>query len=341
MKALKYIFFLLLIIIIAFAIYIAVQPSSFSFERSKTINAPASLIYNKVNDYKEWPSFSPWLELEKEAILTYGDKTSGVDASYSWNGEVLGEGSMKTISEVENKSISQHLSFIKPFKSESDINWTFTPTDEGTKVTWAMEGDQDFMTKMYTTFSGSIEKNTAPSFERGLFKLDSIVQNDMKKYNIVIDKEPTTHSGGYYIYNTTSCKFDDFETKMKEMLPKVRMYAQKNNITMAGAPFILYHKWDEENNAVMFSCCVPTTARVITTESDILTGQLQPFKAIKTTLKGDYDNLKEAWDKAMAFIPENGYTISENGPMIESYLTDPMRTPNPADWKTEIYIAIE
>ena len=341
MKALKYIFFLLLIAVIASAIYIAVQPSDFNFNRSKTIKAPASLLYDKVIDFKEWPSFSPWLEQEPEATLTYTDKTSGVDASYSWNGKVLGEGSMKTISEEENKSITQHISFIKPFKSESDINWTFEPTKEGTKVTWSMEGKQDFMTKMYTAFTGSIEESTAPSFERGLFKLDSIIQSDMKKYTVSIDKEPTTHSGGYYIYNTTSCKFDDFEAKMKEMLPKVGMYAQKNNITMAGAPFILYHKWDEANNAVMFSCCVPTTARVITTESDILTGQLQPFKAIKTTLKGNYDNLKEAWDKSMAFIPENNYTISENGPMIESYLTDPMSTPNPADWKTEIYIAIE
>ena len=110
---------------------------------------------------------------------------------------------------------------------------------------------------------------------------------------------------------------------------------------MAGAPYVMYHKWDEENNAVMFSCCVPTTSKIIATESDVLTGQLKPFKALKTTLKGDYENLKEAWETAMKYVPENALEFTENGPMIESYVTDPMTEPNPANWITEIYLALK
>ena len=70
-------------------------------------------------------------------------------------------------------------------------------------------------------------------------------------------------------------------------MPKIGAYAMTNNITMAGKPFVIYHKWDTENNTVMFSCCIPTSSRVITTESDVLTGQLDPFKAVKTVLKGN------------------------------------------------------
>ena len=110
---------------------------------------------------------------------------------------------------------------------------------------------------------------------------------------------------------------------------------------MAGSSFVNYHKWDEANNAVIFSCCIPTTAQVITTESDILTGQLNPFKAVKTTLQGDYDNLKEAWDETFKYIENYKLVASESGPMLEVYLTKPERTPNPADWITEIYIAIK
>jgi effector-binding domain-containing protein/ribosome-associated toxin RatA of RatAB toxin-antitoxin module len=341
MKALKYIIFLLLIFVIGMAIYIAVQPNEFEFSRSKVINAPTSMVFDKVNDFKSWPSFSPWIEQEPSATLTYGDKTSGVDGNYSWNGEVLGEGSMKTTAVEQDKLITQHISFIKPFESESDINWTFENTDEGTKVTWGMKGKQDFMTKMYTTFSGSIEENTAPYFDRGLFKLDSIIKVDMEKYSIKIDGI-TQHGGGYYLYNTTSCKISELENKMPEMMTKVRAYASDNNIKMAGAPFTYYHKWDEENNAVMFSCCVPTTEKVISAPgSDILTGQLKPFKAVKTTLKGDYKNLKETWEAAMNYIPENGLEFTEEGPMLEVYPVDPMNAPNPADWITEIYIAVK
>ncbi|MCB4798920.1 SRPBCC family protein [Neotamlana laminarinivorans] len=340
MKALKYLLFLFLIAIIGVAIYIAVQPNTFSFSRSRVIKAPAALLFNKVNNFKTWPDFSPWIELEPEATLTYGDTTTGVNASYAWNGAILGEGNMKTLHVEANKSITQKINFIKPFESQSDINWTFENTNEGTKVTWAMSGKQDFMTKMYTTFAGSIEENTSKDFDRGLFKLDSIATAEMKKYSIKVDGI-TQHGGGYYLYNTTSCKIDEIETKMQSMLPKVSAFAFKNNIKMAGAPFVYYHKWDEKNGTAMFSCCIPTSERVITTDSAILTGQLEPFNAVKTTLKGDYKNLKEAWKTAMTYIPENNLEFVENGPMLEVYQTDPTNTPNPADWITQIYIAVK
>lgn len=340
MKTFKYILFLLLIAIIGLAIYIAVQPNEFEFSRSRVIKAPKSIIFNKVNDFKNWPSFSPWIEQEPNATLTYGEKTSGVGGNYSWNGEVLGEGKMTTVSIDNNNSISQQIVFLKPFESESNIKWTFENSAGGTQVTWAMQGKQDFMTKMYTTFAGSIEENTSPDFDRGLFKLDSIVQADMKIYSIKVNGV-AEHGGGYYIYNSTSCKISDLTSKMQVMLPKVVNYAQSNNLIMAGVPFVNYHKWDEENNAVMFSCCIPTTEKVISDEPDILTGQLKPFKAVKTTLKGDYKNLKEAWDTTMTYIPENGLEFEDKGPMIESYPIDPMSKPNPADWITEIYIAVK
>lgn len=340
MKFLKYLLFLVLIAIIGVSIYVAVQPNDYSFSRSKVIKAPAALVFNKINDFKNWPSFSPWIEKEPDAQLTYGDKTSGVDGNYGWNGEILGEGSMTTVGVEDNKSISQKITFVKPFESESNINWTFENTNEGTKVTWAMAGKQDFMTKMFTTFSGSIEEHTGPDFERGLTKLDSVIVADMAKYSITINGE-TQHGGGFYIYNTTSCKITELANKMQETMPRIGQYAMSNNIKIAGAPFTYYHKWDEANNAVIFSSCIPTIDRVISSESDILTGQLQPFKALKTTLKGNYENLKEAWETAMQHIAEKQLNTDENGAMLEAYLNDPMSTPNPADWVTEIYIALK
>ena len=339
MKFLKYLLFLILIVVIGFAIYVAVQPSDFEVSRSRTIEAPAAVLYGNVIDLKNWEAWSPWVEKEPDLKITYPEQTKGVGGAYSWEGKD-GVGKLKIVATETNASIDQEMQFGDYHPSK--VNWMFEPTEDNkTKVTWKMNGEKTpFIFKAFAAFTGGFDNMVGPDFERGLEKLDSLAVSDMKKYVINIDGV-TQHGGGFYLYNTTSCKMDEFKTKMVEMMTKMGEFVEKNKVPMAGAPYVIYHKWDEENNAVMFSCCVPTTSKIIAAESDVLTGQLKPFKALKTTLKGDYENLKEAWETAMKYVPENTLEFTENGPMIESYVTDPMTEPNPANWITEIYLALK
>ena len=339
MKALKYILFLLLIIIIGMAIYIAVQPNHFEVSRTRTINAPAPVLYDNVIDFKNWAAWSSWVEADPEMKITLPEQTKGVDGSYSWE-DKDGIGTMKTTETIPNKSIEQQMQFAE--FPPSDITWEFKPNEDGsTDATWTISGkDLPFGFKAFTTFMGGMEKQIAPHYERSLEKLDSIVVASMKVYSVTVNGI-AQHGGGYYIYNTASCKIQDLPIKIQEMMPKVGMFAVNNKIKMAGAPFTSYHKWDEENNAVMFSCCVPTTEKIISTEPDILTGQLKPFKAVKTTLKGNYTNLKVAWEAAKKYIEDNNLEEVRNSSALEVYQTDPMSEPNPANWITEIYIAVK
>ena len=339
MKIFKYILFLLLIAVIGIAIYIAVQPNSYEVTRSRMIKAPSAVIYNNVVDLKNWEGWSPWLEKEPNTVISLGKETKGVNGTYSWT-DKDGDGTMVITEATPNTHIKQNMQFgdFPP----SEISWDFEPNDDGsTHVTWKISGKNlPFGFKAYTAFSGDMESQIAPDFERGLEKLDSLIVTSMKKYHIEINGL-TQHGGGFYLYSTTSCKISELASHVQEMMTKVKMFAKNNNMKMAGSPFIYYHKWDEANNAVIFSSCIPTTEKVITTDTDIITGQIEPFKAVKTTLTGDYNNLKEAWDKVMRYIPENGFEFEENGPILEVYVTEAMKVPNPADWITEIYIAVK
>ncbi|WP_431136090.1 SRPBCC family protein [Psychroserpens mesophilus] len=339
MKAFKYIIFLILILIIGFAIYIAVQPNSFEVERTRTINAPAAVVYENIIDLKNWEAWSSWVEEKPETVITLSDKTEGIGGSYTWKDQD-GVGTVNTVDTQPNTSITQEMWFDDFPKW--DMTWNLNPNKDGsTVVTWKITGEElPFLFKTFLALKGNMETQIGPHLERGLEKLESILVADMKKYSVTIEGV-TQHSGGFYLYNTTSSKMSDFKEQMQEMLPKVGAYAMANNITMAGKPFVIYHKWDPENNAVMFSCCIPTTSKIITTNTDIVTGQLEPFKAVKTVLKGNYENLQEAWDKTMSYITEHNLEFTEAGPMIEVYVTDPNNHPNPADWVTEIFIAVK
>ena len=61
---------------------------------------------------------------------------------------------------------------------------------------------------------------------------------------------------------------------------------------------------------------------------------------VKVTLKGNYTNLKEAWNIANNYVKDNQLEASEMSP-FEIYVNDPGDLPNPADWMTEIYIPIK
>lgn len=340
MKAFKYIFFLLLIALIGISIYIAVQPNTLEVSRTRTVKAPVAVVYDNIIDFKNWEAWSSWIADKPNMKTTFAHQTKGVGGSYAWEDQD-GIGTIKTVETIPNALISQKMQ-IAGFPA-SEINWIFKPNSNGTtQVSWTISAkDLPFSFKAYTIFKGNIEKQIAAYFERSIKKLESHLIAEMIKYSITINGE-TNRSGGYYLYTTASSKISELQNKIQEMLPKLMAYAEKNNIAPAGAPFVNYIKWDDENNAAIFSCCIPTTERIITVEGDeVLTGEFESFKAIKTTVKGNYSHLAEAWNKTRKYIPENGFEVVENGPMLETYLNKPENTPNPADLITEIYMAVK
>lgn len=339
MKVLKYVLIFILIVLIAGAIFVAVQPGTYDISRSRTINAPQKVVNNYITDYTRWPDWSPWLQQEPDAVITYGDKTSGVDASYSWKGEKLGEGSMETVY-ISKDSISQRIKFISPYESSAMVYWTTEAQENSTKVTWGMQGEMGFMEKAYAMLGGGMDNMLGPDYERGLEKLDSVIVSGMKIYSLT-DNGTVSHGGGYYLYVTTSARQSEVGDKMGPMFAEIQAFTEKNNIDMAGMPFTLYHQWDEEAGTAMFSTCIPVKEKIITLEgSNVLCGYIEPHTYYKTTLKGDYANLQEAWEKSVAHLKAAGYEENQEVPPFEVYVNDPMEHPNPADWTTEIYIPV-
>ena len=64
-------------------------------------------------------------------------------------------------------------------------------------------------------------------------------------------------------------------------------------------------------------------------------------KVVKTTLTGDYGNLKEAWEAGYKYIADNGLELNTQSAAFEVYRTNPELQPNPAQYITEIYIPIK
>lgn len=342
MKILKYFFFLLLIIIIGASVYFGTKDGSFNVASTQTIEAPVHLIFEQVNDYKNWKEWGPWMESDPNIKMDFSENTVGEGASYSWQSEIEGDGAMKTIQVSEKDSILQKITFNTPIgDSQSDVYWKFTPTDSGaTEVTWGMKGTQSFMEKVFMAFQDTnFDTMLKEMFSKGLDNIDQVVQEEMKKYTIT-NEGIKEYGGGYYLFTTTASKIDELGEKMGPMLGKIHGFMQQNKIQQSGMPFTIYNEWDEMNGTTIFSPAIPVKERIIITEGDVLCGYMESLSAIKVVLKGNYNYLGEAHQKALDYIKDNKLVLNTKQPMFEVYANDPGEFPNPADWMTEIYYPI-
>nr|WP_294938688.1 SRPBCC family protein [uncultured Flavobacterium sp.] len=337
MRIVKYIFLLILLAAIAISVYIGTQNGNFDVQRSKVINVPQSVLYNYVDDYKNWEDWGPWAEEDKTLKYTYSEKTKGLGASYSWTGEE-GEGKMTTVKTVDNDSIFQKISF--EGGEPNDVIWGFEKAGSGTKVTWRMKGKMNFMMKFFCFFKGGAENMMAPMFEKGLANMDTILVQELKNYSVTVNGL-TRKSGVYYIKQSVTCKIPSLTKNMGILFRKITKFAKDNNITVSGSPFAIYDKYDTVNGIVTFSACLPIAEQIFTSEgSDIEGGQFYSYLALKTTLKGDYTHSKEAWDKAYAEIAKNRWIENPSGKYIEVYKVGVNQTRKASQWITEIYIPI-
>lgn len=333
MKILKYLFLLLLLSLVALSIFIATQKGEFTVERSKVINSPKAAVFNYVNDYKNWADFGSWITEDPEMKMNYPKNTIGKGGSYSWEGKD-GNGDMRTIFIKESDSIAQKMNYNG---TPSDVFWNFKDTLGGTKVTWKTTGKMSFLFKIYTAFNGGVDKVIGKMYEKSLANLDKTLDYEINTYSLKVDglvKKPET----FYLHQTFTSKISNVIKNFRIVTPKIITFCEKNNLALSGKPFIIYHTYDVVNGLTKISICVPIKNQIYTSEgSDLLTGKLEAFEAVKTTLTGDYSHTAKALDKTHAYLNEKQLATDPTLSHIEIFTIGKTEIKNPSKWVTEIY----
>jgi hypothetical protein len=155
-------------LIVLLVIVILTRPATFHIERSITMSAPPETAFAQVNDFHAWPAWSPWEKLDPQMKKTFEGPPAGVGAKYAWAGnDKVGEGRMTMEKSEKPSTIGIKLEFLKPFEATNDTTFTFAPAAGGSKVTWAMDGENTFMGKAASLFM-DMDKMLGDDFEKGL-----------------------------------------------------------------------------------------------------------------------------------------------------------------------------
>lgn len=138
----------LIVLIVALAIAVAMQPNEFQVTRSIKIDAPPEVVFPHVNQFAAWEAWSPYEKLDPNMSKTLEGPAAGQGAVMRWSGNGnAGSGSTTIVQSEPDKSIQIDLLMTQPMDCRNDVLFTFEPEGNSTLVTWRMSGKVNLMAK--------------------------------------------------------------------------------------------------------------------------------------------------------------------------------------------------
>lgn len=336
MRIIKYLFLLFLLSLVALTIYIATQKGNFTVESSKVINSPKATVFNYLNDYKNWPKFSSWISEDTSAEPSFSTSTIGRGSSITWEG-TKDIGSIETLYTKGNDSIVQKMEFNE---TSSNVYLSFKDTLGGTKVTWKSVGKMNFMLKVSSFFNIGTKSTLSKVYDKSLANLDKTLDFENSAFSVKVNgivKKLET----YYLRQAFTSKISDITKNANAVFPKIITFCKQNNISQNGKPFIIYHTYDTVNDLTRVSFCIPIKDQIFTSEgSEILSGKLAAFEALKTSLTGNYTYKNKALAATAAYAAAKNILTGSTFSHLEIFTKGKIENLSPSKWLTEMYFPI-
>jgi predicted transcriptional regulator YdeE len=337
MKILKYVFLLLLLASIAVVVFIATQDGTYTVEKQKVINVSKPVLFSYVSDYNNWQNLGLLAQADTTATYNFSKKTSGNGSYMQWQKDSY-TGKITTDKITASDSVKQTVVYNG---HESTITWTFKDTlKNSTRVKVRLTGTRNFKEKALSIIEGNVATDFEKTLGAGLNNLQAFLVTELRNYTTDIEGL-VTKNGVFYIGHTQTGSVVNIQSKLQENFSKLLAFTAQNKMEQAGAPFVIYNHYNKDAKTAAYTFAIPIKNEIYTAEgSEYAGGRLLPFTALKTTLKGDYSHLPDAWRKAGSYI--NGKALVENTTLnyVEVYVKTGVQTRRPSQWQTDIYIPV-
>ena len=149
-------------------------PSTYSAQRSVTINAPAEKVFPLLANHKEWKRWSVWNQRDPNMAMAYSGPEMAAGSKWSWKSKSEGNGSIEFSAVERNKRIGYILTMEDMKPATGDL--TFTPDGAGTRVSWNINGDAG-MNPVFRWFGLFMDTMIGPDFEAGLKNLKKLAES--------------------------------------------------------------------------------------------------------------------------------------------------------------------
>jgi len=173
LMAITAILFALIVGVLVLALF---KPATFRIERQAVVAAPPAKVFPLIDNFHNWPAWSPWEGKDPAMERGFQGPESGKGAIFTWSGDKsVGQGGMEILESDPPKRVVIDMIFQKPFSARNTVTFTLTPEAQGTRVSWVMEGPSPLIGRVMQVFS-NMDAQVGGAFESGLARMKAAAE---------------------------------------------------------------------------------------------------------------------------------------------------------------------
>lgn len=341
-------------LVLAALIYLATLPGNYEIRVSRNLPATAEQVFNKIIEFDSWNEWSPWLMHEPDCPLRFSGNSKEVGGKYSWDGKMIGAGSMEhTLLDSPNRA-EQKLTFTRPFKSICTVGFELEAIERGespettspqtnslettspnTKVTWYMRGSMPFL---FRPMIPRTKEMISEDYSTGLAMLAGVIDptSEHPRFEFIGEQQRETTT---YLAIPWEGSIEDMPEAMRKGFSELHEYVSSGGALAVGVPFSVIHKAKKRATYFVMDMAIPVAEG--TEDNKYEVKQIEGGKFHQTQLTGSYDFLKGAWYSAMAHLKMSKTKFDWKRPCVELYENDPHSVEHSNEIVTSIYVPIK
>ncbi len=156
--------------------YSATLPDTFRVARAISIKAAPDKVFALISDLHGWSSWSPYEKKDPGMKKRYSGAPNGTGAALEWEGsKEVGKGRLEITEALPSSKVAMRLHMLEPIEADNDVEFTLETEDDATNVTWGMQGQMPYISKILSVFI-DMDGMIGTDFETGLASLKSIAE---------------------------------------------------------------------------------------------------------------------------------------------------------------------
>lgn len=341
MKVLKWIaivfFSIILLFIAAFLIYSSVQPDQLKVEKSIMIEAPRSIVYQEVSNFRNWTNWSAWDKMDPDMEQEYSEKMGEIGSYNKWKSthQMVGNGSQEVVELRENEYLKMVMKF-EGWDAANYAEFILEETENGTEVKWTYLGAKTpfYMNFMNTFMQPMLEEN----YTQSLADLKEYIESmDIAALSEVPSGIELTEMEEMAVISILDSSDEaGLSKKLGELYTELSIYLE----TSAGAepngmPMAIYHNFSPEK--VVVEAALPYSGS-LSPEGRVKVRMIKGGKVLKSVHYGDYAQSASSHDNIAKYADLKALSII--GSPWEIYTNDPAEVDS-ASVETHIYYPVK